>query len=177
MFDASMPARRVPGSALPVGAPGWTPETVEAELIEAARWLYHAGGRAGPLGFVGSRLHDAPLSLHEHIEAFGGPPERADLDDEKEEEHEAERLHYRMLPAARLDQLDAALRWPARYVAPRHPDAARALQAWIAAQAARRGFAPICRERGLNRTLAYRWKDRALSLIAVGLTISRVPPR
>lgn len=177
MFDAGTPARRAPGSALPVGAPGWTPDAVEAELIEAARWLYHAGGRAGPMGFVGSRLHDAPLSLHEHIEAFGGPPERADLDDEAEQERQRERLHYRLMSAERVDQLEAALRWPARYVAPRQPDAARALQAWIAAKAARRGFAPVCRSRGLNRTLAYRWKDRALTIISVGLTVSRVPPR
>ncbi len=123
MFDASPPPRRTPGSALPVQTPGcgWKPETVEAELIEAARWLHHAGGRAGPQGFVGSRLHDAPLSLTEHIEAFGGPPERADLDDEREEERERDRLHYRMMSAARIDQLQAALRWPARSVVPRQP--------------------------------------------------------
>lgn len=154
LFDASAPARRLPGSALPKGPPPWTPETVEGELTEAARWLHLAGGRAGPLGFVGSRLHDTPLSLHEHIAEFGCPPERADLDNEREAEREAERLHFRMLPAARLDQLETALRWPARFLLPTRPETARAVQAWVAAKAARRGFAPVCRERGLNRTRA-----------------------
>ena len=177
MFDGPPPARRKPTAPAKPAAPSWTPEAVEAEMIEAARWLWITAGRAGPQGFVCSRFHDAPLSLAEHIEMFGDVPERADLDDERDEERDRERLHYRMLPARRIDQLEDALGWPARYVAPRRPDAARAVQCWIAARAVRTSFARLLRERGIPRQTAYRYRDRALREISVGLTLDRVPIR
>lgn len=159
--------------------PQWTPEAVEAELIEAMRWLRLAGGRAGGFGFAQARLPDRPLTPEEVIALTGAPPERADDPDEAREiEREQERLRFRMMPARRVTELEDALQWPARYLVRNgHQGSARCVGLWIVARSGGSGFAAAIKGAGIPRSMAYRLKDRGLSRISVALVEAGVPLR
>lgn len=144
----------------------WTPELVEERLIEAVRFVAHAAGRAGPAGFS-SGLPEFHPTLEDFLAEGWGLP---DPPDEEEETAPAK-------PTP--DQVErhlAAVAWVADYLAPEHPGRARAVNAWIFAQAHRRPFAKVIRERGMSRSFAYRLRDQGLSILSQRLDAEGVPP-
>jgi hypothetical protein len=177
MFD--MPQKGRPARNRPAPPPPWTPEAVEAEMIEAARWLRLTAGRAGARGFALMRLHDGAMTPEQVIALTGAPPESAeDPDDQREIERERERLHFRLMPAKRVGELEAALLWPARHlVAAGQSAPARCVNLWIVSKSGGANFARAIRAAGVPRHLAYRLKDRGLARIAGALTVEGVPLR
>lgn len=152
-------------AALPPG-PDWTPKEVGDQLVEALRWARYAAGRTGPGAMTAMRLpYTATLDLH--LEEGWGLPERADED-------EGEELRLPPSPAQVTRHL-AALQWSADYLCPGHVGSARTVGLWAACKAYKRSFAGAVKARGVPRVHAYRLRDRALSIIAQGLTRDRVP--
>lgn len=150
-------------------APGasWTPALAGEALVEALRWLRHSTPTPGPRGYATARLPERHLTELDRLAEGWGIAETADDDPP-------------MTPPPRVSPAQAqrhlfALEWPARYVAREHPGSARMLSLWAACRAGRRPFAEAVKARGVDRSLGYRMRDRALGLVAMGLTLDRVP--
>ncbi|WP_245875310.1 hypothetical protein [Tabrizicola aquatica] len=139
----------------------WTPKAVGERLIEALRWARYSAGRTGPSGAVGIRWPEAKLSLEDRMDLWG-LPEVADPEDVPP---------IRITPsAAQVSRYEAVLAWPATYLVPMgHTGSARMLGLWAASRAYRLSFDQALQARGVGRSLAYRMRDRGLSLIAQGL--------
>lgn len=137
-------------------------------MADAVRWAQSSvrpdhGGCPPSLPFI--------ASLEDHLESGWGLPERADdpSDDEDVEPY---------VSAERAQFYEAALQWQAKYLI----DATdivpgRALSAWLRSQVYRRQgeFEARARKLGLGKSQAYRLRDRALGIIALGLTRDGVP--
>jgi hypothetical protein len=151
-------------------APKWTPEAVEAQLVEALRWAKYNAGRVGPAGIGGvSGVFSLVSTLEDHMEEGWGIPEVAgdDVPDEKQ-----------IRPAATPEQItrhEAALQWPADYLLPDYKGSARMVGLWCACQVGKRSFNGVCKARGVDRHAAMQLRDRGLSLISQGLTRDGVP--
>jgi len=144
----------------------WTPELVEERLIEAVRFAGRIAGRVGPAG-IGSGMPDFRPTIEDFLEEGWGLPAPPD---EEEETTPA-------LPSPeQVTRMIAALSWVADLLAPDHPGRARAVNAWIFAQAHYRPFAKVARERGLSRSFAYTMRDQGLSILSQKLQASGVPP-
>lgn len=144
----------------------WSPKAVGEHLIEALRWARYAAGRTGPAGAVGMRWPEANLSLEDRMELWG-LPEVADPEDVPP---------MRIRPSAvQVSRHEAALAWPAVYLCPAHHGSARMCGLWATSRAYRRSFDQSLKARGVGRSLAYRLRDRGLSLIAQGLDRDGVP--
>lgn len=77
--------------------------------------------------------------------------------------------------AVQVSRHEAALAWPAVYLCPAHHGSARMCGLWATSRAYRRSFDQSLKARGVGRSLAYRLRDRGLSLIAQGLDRDGVP--
>jgi hypothetical protein len=148
--------------------PTWTPELVGQALVEAVRWVQYAAGPVGPAGYATVRLPSPVLSLEDHAAAGWGLPERADDD-------VPDRPSAARLTPAQVSRHMAVLDWPARYLIPGHEGSARLVGLWAMCKASRRPFNEAARRRGIDRSLAYRYRDKGLSIIAMGLTLDAVP--
>lgn len=130
-------------------------------LIEALRWARYAAGRTGPAGFVGMRLPEAVLSMEDRLALGWDAAVESDPEDV---------FQMRFRPsAAAISRHEAALHWPATYLCPDHHGSARMCGLWAASKAYRRSFDGALKARGVHRSLAYRLRDRGLSLISQGL--------
>lgn len=148
--------------------PQWTPDAAGKALIEALQWLRQAAGRVGPAGMVSARLPEAVLSLDDFAAAGWGLPESADAPED------APPLRVQ-LTGAQVTRHLAALEWPARYLA-EHEGSRCMVALWARCKAHRRPFNAAVKARGtIYRAMAYRLRDRGLSLIAQGLDRDRVP--
>jgi len=147
----------------------WSPRLVGEALIEALKWARWAAGRTGPAGYFGLRLPEAALSADDRL-ALGWDAAPGSADDP------ADLPPPRIRPtAAQVSRHMAALEWPAVYLCPNHYGSARMCGLWAASKAYRRSFDGALKARGVHRSLAYRLRDRGLSLIAQGLDRDRVP--
>lgn len=147
----------------------WTPELVGNALVEAMRWAA-AQGPVGPKGFSYVRLPFA-ATLDDHLDEGWGLPEVAGQD----EPTEGRPLRI-LLPPAVVSRHRAALEWPARYLCPDHVGSARALGLWVACKATGRSFDGALKARAtIHRSVAYRLRDRGLSLVSMGLARDGVP--
>ena len=149
----------------------WSPKLVGERLVEAVRWARYSGGRVGPAG-IGSGLPMMILTEEERIAEFGLP----DGPDEEEEEKAARhRLRIQATPA-QVSAYERALEWPTIYLVPDHQDSARVLGIWVRCKVYNMPFAEaVDRRKWLSRAMAYRYRDRALSIISVGLDKAGVP--
>jgi len=78
------------------------------------------------------------------------------------------------IDAAQAESAGPVAAWPATYL--RHfPGQAEVLRVFATTKAGGREFATACRRRGWSRATAYRFRDRALRIIALGLARHRVP--
>lgn len=150
-------------------APSWTPKIVAEQLVEAMRWAA-AQGPVGPRGFNHVRLNFS-ATLEEHLAEGWGLPEAAEDDGRCED-----RPLRLMLPPAVVSRHRDALEWPAVYVARDNNTSARMLGLWAACKAGKRSFdGAIKAKGGIARAHAYRYRDRGLSLISIGLARDGVP--
>jgi len=81
------------------------------------------------------------------------------------------------LSAAQVSRHEAVLAWPATYLCPDHHGSARMCGLWAASRAYKRSFDQALKVRGVGRSLAYRLRDRGLSVISQGLDRDGVPVR
>ena len=144
----------------------WTPEVVEARLIEAVRYVQRVGGRAGPAGYI-SLMPEFRPTLEDFL-AEGWP-----LPDDDEEAGETAMMLQ--LPAHAVSQRLAALVWVADLLAPSHLGYARAVNAWIMARVYNLPFKVVLRDRKIGRQVAYTHRDRGLALLSVRLDRAGVP--
>lgn len=143
----------------------WTPALVEGRLIEAVRFLRHLPDRAGPQGYKSAMPHFRP-TLEDFLEEGWGLPDPPDDDEEPPPR----------LTAGDVQRMLEALAWVPDLLAPDQPEIARALNAWVFAQAHDRPFKKVIRQRGLSRTRAYGMRDRGLAIISVKLARKGVEP-
>jgi hypothetical protein len=149
----------------------WTPKLVGERLVAAVRWAQYAAGPTGPAGFR-SNLPAVALSWEDRLAEGWGLP---DGPDEEEERLAQKRLKIAVTPA-QITQHLAALEWPATYLLPDRAGDARVLNLWVRCKVLHRPFnEAIDRRKYLTRSAAYRMRDRALSVISVGLDRQGVP--
>jgi hypothetical protein len=85
----------------------------------------------------------------------------------------------RYTPTARqVSRMEKAIGWPGRYLPGKDADhMRRVLALWLRARSSRGGsFSEYLKRKGVARTTAYRLRDRALLIIAIGLTRDGVKP-
>lgn len=138
----------------------WTPDLVGETLIEAGWLAIVTEGRVGPAQ-VRSLMPALQMSGPERLAAGWDFALAAD-------DAELARRRRRSLSPPRVSFLLRAMEWPKNYLA-EEPGAARLLQLWVACKTSRRRYAGELKRRGLARATAYRKRDKALSMIAVGL--------
>lgn len=149
----------------------WSPKLVGERLVAAVAWAQHAAGQVGP-----GQMRSAALAYHptweERLEEGWGLPDGPD-------EQELAMRQRRLRVAATPEQITrylAALEWPLRYLVPAHAGDARVLNLWVRCKVLRRPFAEaVDLRKYLSRPAAYRMRDRALTLISVGLDKDGVP--
>ncbi|MCA1776098.1 MAG: hypothetical protein LC676_10950 [Loktanella sp.] len=143
----------------------WTPDLLEAQLIEAVQFAARTFGRTGPAD-VGSAMPEFRPTLDDFLENGWGLPEPPDEDEETTP----------ALPSpAQVSRHMAALEWVADYLARDHPARARAVNAWIVSKATGVPFSKIIRRKGMQRSFAYTQRDRGLSLLSQILDERGVP--
>lgn len=147
----------------PVNRPAeWTSKLAGEALIDALLWAHRSGGPVGPQGVVTARLPEAVLTLEQRLGLGWGLPEVADPDDVRP-------MIVRPSPRQVSRHL-AALAWPATYLTGQ--EGSRLMTAlWAGCKAFRMPFNKAIERRGtIDRSAAYRLRDRGLTLIALGLT-------
>lgn len=149
----------------------WTPKLVGDRLIDAVRWARYCAGSVGPAG-IRSNMPAVALSLEDYLAEGWGLPDGPD-----EEEKALRERSMRIAPTPKqITAHLAALEWPARYLVPDRAGDARVLNLWVRCKVYSRPFnEAIDRRQYLSRAMAYRMRDRALSVISVGLDRDGVP--
>lgn len=143
----------------------WTPKLVGDRLIEAVRWARYSAGPVGPAG-IRSGMPSVAMTLEERFEEGWGFP---DFPDDEEVEARKQKLRIAPTPAQITAHL-AALEWPARYLVPDRAGDARVLNLWVRCKVYSMSFSEaVDRRQYLSRAMAYRMRDRALSIISVAL--------
>lgn len=142
----------------------WTPKLVETRLIEAARLCMMTGGPVLPKGFKNSM----PAYSYDW----------ADLLNQVQTEEIGKGRNYVRLGATskQVSRMEEAILWPWTYLE-KFEGPRRVLKVFLACKAHRRKFGAACKSKGWSRTTAYRARDRALAIIAIGLNRDRVPVR
>ncbi len=145
----------------------WTPKRVGEVLIEAVRWARYNAGPTGPAP-IRSIMPVYTPSIFDRLEEGWGLPDAGDA-----EEARPRRRGYSPQEAQRL--IDA-LYWPAKYAVPELPTSARILNIWLRCKVHRQDFdKAVDRHAGVSRATAYRYRDKALAAISVGLDRDGVP--
>lgn len=135
----------------------WTPEMVQARLVEAARVVEATVRRPGP---------SKSANLWPQIVR-----DWADIMDHKAEDQRV----VRFISRAQINRMEEALLWPGRYLKD-EPGAGRVLRSFLQARAFRRSFSHEIKAKGWSTGTAYRSRDRALSIIALCLMRDEVAP-
>lgn len=145
----------------------WTPKLVGERLVEAIKWARYNAGATGPAGVRAAAMGYLPMPEDFEVEGWG----------EKEvADPEEERPRRRFSPAQITGILDA-LEWVGRYTVEQNPTSTRILNMWLRCKVYRGNFDKAVEHRGeMSRASAYRYRDRALSAIAQGLTRDGVKP-
>lgn len=136
----------------------WTPKIVGEELVEAVRWAYRAGGRVGPAGY-GSGM---PQIMMTHMDRIAEQwPLLDDMDAEP---------RRRAYGPAEVSRMERVLLWQVTYLK-ESPVVGEALSLWVFCKI-KKGvkYGDAVDRQGLARATAYRRRDRALAMIATGLT-------
>lgn len=138
----------------------WTPKMVGAALVASLRIANRVAGPTHPKEF-GNAM---PRVVYEaqDIDAWEGDP-----DDDRQ--------IYRTASAAAIARMERALTWQTLYLGGASRQA-EVLKLWLRCRVRRRPFGAECKRKGWARSQAYVDRDRALGLIAQGLTRDGVPP-
>ena len=144
----------------------WTVKTVQDVLIDAA-WHSVRGASVGPRGVRSAMLDFHPTGAERLAEGWSYAIE---LDEEEEIKR---RQNRRRLTPARVSFLERAAAWPMEYLAD-DPERARVLQLWLRCKVSKKFGAEVDRV-GMARATAYRQRDRALTILSVGLDRDEIP--
>lgn len=141
----------------------WTREMVEERLIEAVRLAEDVIRNPFPDG--------AKSNWPKHRYEW------SDLIAQVESPNDARKYGRLRNTASRkeIENMESALRWQTLYLND-HGGAARVLSAFLRARARRKSFIEIIKKNGWSKATAYRMRDRALTLIAVGLMRDKIFP-
>jgi hypothetical protein len=144
----------------------WTVDMVRDELVDAVRLCSRIGGRTGP----SQKGSGWPETLKEW----------SDLLAQVETNEVGKDQGRRPLSATRaqISRMERAIRWQSTYLAgDQHEGLRRVLAVWLRCKA-RRGatFRDAIKRRGWSPATAYRCRDRALLVIALGLMVDGVKP-
>ncbi|WP_210385619.1 hypothetical protein [Brucella anthropi] len=135
----------------------WTPKLVGEILVEMVRWLATHGGRVGPAR-LRSAMPELQMELADRL-AEGWSSVQAN-----------EVTHHRHSYGPRAVSLfERALDWQGTYLLGER-GAGRVLALWLRCRITKLKFDAQLKARGWSRATAYRKRDKALSLIAQGLT-------
>lgn len=146
----------------------WTRKVVEARLVEAARVIHRIAGRVGPRGYTPAWCIEVEAEALEFGEKVG-LLQAGELG-AYEARLAAERNRYIMgVSQAEMTRVEEAMLWPMRYLET-YEGPRRALKLFLNCRAKRQQFGRACKARGWSRATAYRARDRALTIIAIGLT-------
>lgn len=147
--------------------PGWTSKLAGEALVAALRWARYAAGPVGPQGFVTARMPEAVLPLEQRLALGWGLPDAAEMDDLRP-------MRLR-LSAVQISRHTKAMAWPAVYLADAE-GSRHMVSLWAGCKACNLPFNEAVKRRGtIDRSAAYRLRDRGLTLIALGLTRDGVP--
>lgn len=144
----------------------WTVKTVQETLIDAA-WHSVMGASVGPRG-VRSAMLDFHLTGAERL------AEGWSYAIEVDEEELSKRAKRRRLSPARVSFLERAAAWPMEYLGD-DPERARVLQLWLRCKVSKKKFGAEVDRVGMARATAYRQRDRALTIVSVGLDRDEIP--
>lgn len=145
----------------------WTPKRVQAVLIEAIRWARYHAGPTGPAP-VRSLMPIYTPTWEDRLEEGWGLPDACEEDEQ--------RKPIRRYSPKETQRLIDALYWPAKYAVPEMPTSARILNLWLRCHVYKADFRKVIERRGeMSRASAYRYRDRALTAISVGLDRDGVP--
>ena len=144
----------------------WSAKMVGDELTEAVRLCNRIAGAVLP----SERTGFWPATLVEWSDLLA-------MVETNEKPSDDEPRRY--MPTARqVSRCERAIGWQARYLpGSDHEAMRRVLALWLRSRVARHlSFSEILKAKGIARTTAYRARDKALLLIAIGLTTERVKP-
>lgn len=145
----------------------WTPKLVRETMIEAIRWARYNAGPTGPAP-VRSVMPIYTPSAMDRLEEGWGLPDATEEDEE--------RRPVRRYSPRETQRLIDALYWPAKYAVPELPTSARILNLWLRCHVYNADFRKVIDRRGeMSRATAYRYRDKALSAISIGLDRDGVP--
>ncbi|WP_146038649.1 hypothetical protein [Paracoccus sp. SY] len=145
----------------------WTSRLVKDVLLETMTWAHFTAGQVGPRGFARvAQLQWSP-TLEDHLKEGWGLPEKTD-------ETEVEDRAIPTFSQAQIKLHSQAMLWQARYLYPDNVGSSRMLALWLRTKVRRGAFDRAVEKMGVSRGHAYRLRDRALGLIAAGLTADRV---
>lgn len=132
-------------------------------MVEAVKWARYNAGPTGPAQV--RALYPTYLASDADFDAEGwGLRESADDPTDPPPQR-------RPLTPKQVSRLIDALHWPARYAVPGHPTSSRILNLWLRSKVYRGNFDKVIEHRReMSRATAYRYRDRALAAIAMGLT-------
>lgn len=143
----------------------WTPDLVRQAIVDALRWVHHAGPRAGPSP-IRSAMPEFCLTMEERLALGWDSVVPADDEDRPS----------RQAPTPdQISRHEDALLWVARIIRPKSEEMARAVNAACAAEAWGASFSRLVRERGLHRSRAYTLRDRGFSILSYTLDQRGVP--
>lgn len=140
----------------------WTSDAVRGRLVEAAKLIERTGGRVAPKGY-GTTMPEYSYDWGDLLAQTEG----------------ATLLKGRNMirigaSSQAMTRAEEAMVWPMRYLeeadGPR-----RALRLFLRCRAKRERFGLACKKKGWSRVTAWRARDRALTIIAIGLIRDRVP--
>jgi hypothetical protein len=146
----------------------WTSRMVADELVEAVRLCQRVVRGAGPSdrsGFWPQVLRDwgdLVMAVETAKENAKAEPDRM--------------RHY--ATAKQITRMERAISWQGRYLSePGQAPLRRLLALWLRCKASRgASFGKALKRRKISKATAYRARDRALLLIAIGLMQDRVLP-
>lgn len=144
----------------------WTVKTVGEELTFAIRLCNKAVGRVLPADSKAAW----PTILRDWADLI------AQVDSEEGVKEDEPRRFF--ATRAQINRMERALVWQARYLArPQDETLRKVLAIWLRSRSRRGGsFNQSLKRLGVARPTAYRARDRALLLIALGLMRDGVPP-
>ena len=146
----------------------WTPKLVGERLIEAVKWARYHAGPTGPAPVRALMPTYYPSPEDREREEWGDP--------ENIEDVSSPPPVRRQLRPDEVSALIEALYWPAKYAVVQLPTASRVLNLWLRCKVYRGNFDKVIEHRReFSRATAYRYRDKALAAIAIGLERDGVP--
>lgn len=141
----------------------WTVEMVADELVRSLRLVNRITGKVAPR-FKSSSWPEIMREWADWLAMV------------QTDEIAKERADHRITPTKeQITRMEKAIRWQSLYLID-HEGPRRVLRVWLQCKVYRSPFDEACKALGWSRSTAYRARDRALFLIAIGLMQDGVLP-